>query len=103
MEKKEPLNLSFTKAVNFNLCTKAFNRPLSVRESKAASNSGLLAVDSGFQVMDSWLFVRGTWIPDFNRLLDSKGFRIPKEKVSHEMKEVNKWIVSRESLLHLAG
>lgn len=78
MEKKEPLNLSFTKAVNFNLCTKAFNRPLSVRESKAASNSGLLAVDSGFQVMDSGF----QSIAGFQRFPDSKRKSFPRNEGS---------------------
>ena len=58
MKKKEPLNLIFTNAVNFNLYTKAFNHPraMSVRESKTASNSGFLVVDSGFQILDSGSF-----------------------------------------------
>ena len=57
MEKKEPLNLIFTNTVNFNLYTKAFNHPaMSVRESKTASNSRFLVVDSGLQILDSGSF-----------------------------------------------
>ena len=46
-----------------------------VRDSKTVLNSGLQAVDSRFQVMDSGFFVDGTWImAGFQSLV---GFRIP--------------------------
>ena len=65
MEENEPLNLTFTSTVNLNLFTKAFNHPaMSVRESKKASNSGFLVVDSGLQIRDfGFQLIAGFQIP----------------------------------------
>ena len=41
--------------------------PANVRESKKVLGSEFHAVDSGLQVLDSGIFVAGTWIPDSNR------------------------------------
>ena len=93
MEEKEPLNLIFTNAVNFNLYTKAFNQPaMSVRESKTASNSGFLAVDSGLQILDfGFQLIAGCQIPwaifriRKSRIPDSKRKSFPRIQ---EMKEM---------------
>ena len=38
-----------------------------VTESKTVLDSEVNTVDSEFQVLDTGLFVSGTWIPDFNQ------------------------------------
>ena len=48
-----------------------------VRESKTVLDSGFHAVDSRFQVLDSGLFVRRTWIPDSGFRIPDSEFRIP--------------------------
>lgn len=93
MEEKEPLNLFFTNAVNFNLYTKAFNQPaMSVRESKTASNSGFLAVNSGLQILDfGFQSIAGFQIPcavfriPKSRIPDSKRKRFPRIQAMKEM------------------
>ena len=60
-----------------------------VRESKTVLDSRFHAVDSGFQVLDIELFVRGTWIPDANRWWDPDSLSVipeAQDSVFHKQK-----------------
>ena len=60
-----------------------------VRESETVLDSRFHAVDSGFQVLDIELFVRGTWIPDSNRWWDPDSLSVIPEaqnSVFHKQK-----------------
>ena len=56
-------------------------------------DSGFNAVDSGFQVLDSRLFVSGTWIPDSKRFWDPDSLTCisdSKAQVCHSTRKITR-------------
>ena len=70
-----------------------------IRESKTVLYSGFHTVDSRFQVLNSGMFVSGTWIPDSNRLWDPDSSScIPDSKAEYSWFYLQEFPVFRNPL-----